>query len=105
MAMATAAGGHDVQTIRLSGPVTLYESAEVRETLVAALENAAHLRVDLETSGPWDLAGLQLLVSVVNTGLKRGKSVRFAQVPGVCRAIAECSGLAGWLDEAADSFH
>jgi ABC-type transporter Mla MlaB component len=103
--MATAGDGHDVQTIRLSGPVTLYESAEVRETLLVALGDAIDLRVDLETSGPWDLAGLQLLISVVNTGQKRGKTVKLVQVPGVCRTIAERSGLTDWLDVAAESFH
>ncbi len=99
------AAGDDVQTLKLSGPVTLYESAEVRESLLAAVGDSAHLRIDLETAGPWDLAGLQLLVSVVNTGHKRGKSVKFRQVPGVCRAIAESAGLAGWLEDAAESFH
>jgi ABC-type transporter Mla MlaB component len=93
-----------VSTVMLSGPVTLYESSEVRETLQAALGEGKDLRVDLETSGPWDLAGLQLLVSAVASGRKAGLAVRLAHVPGVCREIAERSGLSGWLAEASDSF-
>ena len=77
------AAADDVHILRLSGPVTLYESAHAREAPRRARAIRAHLRIDLETAGPWDLlAGLQLLVSVVNTGHKRGKSVKFRQVPG-----------------------
>jgi ABC-type transporter Mla MlaB component len=93
-----------VHTIVLSGPVTLYESTEVRETLLAAVAEGRDLRIDLETSGPWDLSGLQLLVSVVSTGRKGGQTVKLVMVPGVCRAIAERSGLADWLTEVVESY-
>lgn len=85
------------RTLVLSGAVTLYESSEVRETLIAALAERKDLRIDLETSGPWDIAGLQLLVSVVATGRRAGQSVRLVHVPGVCREVAERSGLTDWL--------
>ncbi len=94
----------NVHNLVLSGPVTLYESAEVRESFVSALAEGKDLRIDLETSGPWDLAGLQLLVSVVASGQRTGQSVRFVNLPGVCREVAERSGLIGWLTEATDSF-
>jgi ABC-type transporter Mla MlaB component len=94
----------NVHNLVLSGPVTLYESSEVRESLLSAVAEGKDLRIDLEMTGPWDLAGLQLLVSVVAAGRKLGQSVRFVQVPGVCREIAERSGLAAWLGDATDSF-
>ena len=90
--------------VNLSGPVTLYESSEVRDTLLTAMSEGKDLRVDLETSGPWDLAGLQLLISVVASGHKEGLSVRLINVPGVCREIGDRSGLSAWLAEATDSF-
>lgn len=99
-----AADESDVYTVALSGPVTLYESSEVREALLAALGEGGRLRVNLETSGPWDLAGLQLLISAVSTGRKMGKSVKLVEVPGVCREIAERSGLGDWLVEVTESF-
>jgi ABC-type transporter Mla MlaB component len=102
--MATA-DDPEVHTLTLSGPVTLYESSDVREALAAALAEGKPLRVNLETSGPWDLAGLQLLISAVATGRKAGLPVRLVQVPGVCREIAERSGLGDWLAEATESFH
>jgi ABC-type transporter Mla MlaB component len=94
----------DTHAVTLSGPVTLYESAEVREALLAALAEGKDLRVLLETSGPWDVAGLQLLIAAVASGQRAGLAVRLVGVPGVCREVAERSGLAGWLAEAADSF-
>jgi len=84
-------------TLTLSGPITLYDAAEVRESLTMALAGGKDLKLDLETSGPWDVAGLQLLVSAVATGRRAGLSVRLVHVPGVCREIAERAGLAGWL--------
>jgi ABC-type transporter Mla MlaB component len=88
----------------LSGPMTLYESSEVRELLRSALEPQQPLRLDLETTGPWDLAGLQLLASAVASGRKDGIAVRFDHVPRVCAEIAERSGLSVWLADRTDSF-
>jgi ABC-type transporter Mla MlaB component len=98
---ADALGAH---TVSLSGPVTLYESSQVRDTLLAAVEEGKDLRVNLEASGPWDLAGIQLLIAAVASGRKAGHAVRFEHVPGVCREVAERSGLLPWLTEVADSF-
>lgn len=92
-------------TLALSGPITLYESVDVRETLITALSQGKNLAIDLATSGPWDLAGLQLLVSVAATGRKSGLGVKFLNVPRVCREIAERSGLGDWLAEVAESYH
>lgn len=93
-----------VDTIMLSGPATLYESAEVRELLLAAIAGGKDLRIDLETSGPWDLAGLQLLIACVASGRKAGRSVRLIHVPRVFAEIADRSGLSGWLASVTDSF-
>ena len=91
-------------TVILTGPVTLYESSEVRDILLAALEEGKDLRIDLEATGPWDIAGMQLLIATVASGLKAGRRVRLLQVPGVCREVAERSGLHTWLTGVADSF-
>ncbi len=82
----------------------MYESSEVREILLAAVAAGKALTVDLETSGPWDLAGLQLLISTVASGRKLGGSVRMVNVPRVCAEIANRSGLSDWLNDVTDSF-
>lgn len=93
-----------VNRVMLSGPVTLYESAEVRDHLRAALESGDPVLIDLETSGPWDLAGLQLLASALASGREAGVVVRLTHVPRVCAELAERSGLGDWLAGHADSF-
>lgn len=97
-------GDLGLNVITLAGPATLYELSEIRETLMTALADGKDVRIDLETSGPWDLAGLQLLISAVASGRKFGLAVRLANVPRVCAEIAERSGLSPWLNEVSDSF-
>jgi ABC-type transporter Mla MlaB component len=86
------------KTIRLSGPITLYEVAAVCETLRAAVAEGKPLRIDLSESGPWDVAGLQLLISCVKTGRDRDQAVRLVNLPRGCAEMAERSGLREWLD-------
>jgi ABC-type transporter Mla MlaB component len=87
----------DVKTILLTGPITLYEVTTIRESLRIALAEGKHLRIDLRDSGPWDLAGLQLLVSCAWGARDRDLAVHVINVPRVCAEIAERSGLAEWL--------
>jgi ABC-type transporter Mla MlaB component len=91
-------------TVALAGPATLYELSEIRETLLSALSEGKDLRIDLETSGPWDLAGVQLLISAAAQGRRSGQAVRLVNVPRVCSEIAVRSGLSDWLHSVTDSF-
>jgi len=93
-----------VNTVALPGPATLNESAEIREGLLASLAEGRDLRIDLETSGPWDLSGLQLLVALIASGRKSGQAVRLVNVPRVCAEVAERSGLSEWLQWVSESF-
>jgi ABC-type transporter Mla MlaB component len=86
-----------VKSIALTGPITLYEVSAVCETLRMALSEGKPLRIDLSDSGPWDLAGLQVLISCVQSARNRELDVRLAEIPEVCARIAERSGLSGWL--------
>ncbi len=99
-----AAEQPDGNVVQLSGPVTLYESTEIHETLRSALAEGGDLVFDLETSGPWDLSGLQLLLAAVASGRKLSQRVRFVQVPKVCVEIAERCGLGGWLGDQTETF-
>jgi ABC-type transporter Mla MlaB component len=87
----------EVKTIHLTGPVTLYEVAAVREALRTALVEGKPLRIDMEDSGPWDLAGVQLLVSCANSTRGVEQKVSLVNVPKVCADVAERSALGGWL--------
>jgi ABC-type transporter Mla MlaB component len=85
------------KTFLLTGPVTLYEASAIREALLGALDEGKLLCIDLSDSGPWDVAGLQLLISGVKTGRDRDQVVHLVNVPKGCIEIAERSGLADWL--------
>lgn len=87
----------DEETILLTGPVTLYEVGAVRENLRAALAAGKPLRVDLGDSGPWDIAGLQLLVACARSAQEQGQLVRIVNPPGSCTEMARRSGLEPWL--------
>jgi ABC-type transporter Mla MlaB component len=97
-----APGGAEVA---LSGPATVYEASRLREALGTALAGAAAgtVRVDLASAGPWDVAGLQLLVSAVATVRASGRSVTFVGVPAACREAAGRAGLGRWLDEVSET--
>ena len=62
-----------------------------------ALADGKQLSLDLSDSGPWDLAGVQLLVSVIKTARDRDRPARLVSVPQVCVEVAERCGLAEWL--------
>jgi ABC-type transporter Mla MlaB component len=85
------------KTVALSGPVTLYEVLVVRATLQTALAEGKHLRIDLRDSGPWDLAGVQLLISCAKSAASRDREVRLLNTPTGCVEIAERAGLTDWL--------
>jgi ABC-type transporter Mla MlaB component len=87
----------------MSGPVTLSEVPRWREALIAAFSEAKPVRIDLDASGPWDLAGLQLLISALATGQKSGQEVRLVHVPRGFTAIAEQAGVSERLAEAVDN--
>jgi len=93
----------NAQTLTVSGPVTIYEVNEWREHFLSSVKTGTNLNVDLHTSGPWDAAGLQLLISLVLTGQQRDCSIRFQLVPRVCREIAKRAGLQKWLADYSDS--
>ena len=92
----------ETKTILLTGPITLYEVSAVRETLRLGLAEGKRLRIDLSDSGPWDLAGLQLLVSCVKTARSRDRETRLINVPKICVEIAERTGLTEWLRSVQD---
>lgn len=77
--------------------MTIYEATDWREQFQGNLKPGTALDVDLHTSGPWDITGLQLLISLVRTGKHQDSQVRFVLVPASCRDVARRAGLANWL--------
>jgi ABC-type transporter Mla MlaB component len=85
------------KAVVLTGPITLYEVSAVCETLRGALSDGNPIRIDLGDTGPWDLAGLQLMISAAATARDRDLAIRLVGVPASCAQVAARSGLSDWL--------
>ncbi len=82
-----------VATIMVTGPVTRAEAARWREAFAGPVSQGLGLRLDLAESGPWDLAGVQLLLAAMASGRRAGLPVEFVRAPGALRSVAERAGL------------
>jgi ABC-type transporter Mla MlaB component len=85
------------KTVALEGPVTIYEAASLRDAFRDALADGRDMRIELDESTKWDLAGLQLLISCVRTAQADGRAVVVANVPRGCAEAFNRAGLAAWL--------
>lgn len=88
----------ELKTVALEGPVTIYEAAALRDAFRDALAEGRDMRIELDESTKWDLAGLQLLISCVRTARADGRAVVVANVPRGCAEAFGRAGLAEWLD-------
>jgi len=95
--------GAESAALVLSGPVTLAEAPRLKDFLKSAFTDTALVRIDVASAGPWDLAGLQLLIAAEAAARKKDAALRLVRVPRPLREIAERAGLARWLDRLAES--
>ena len=65
----------------VTGPLTRDEVARWQEDFADALVRGRGLRIDLAESGPWDLAGVQLLLAAIASGRRAGWPIVLARVP------------------------
>jgi ABC-type transporter Mla MlaB component len=82
-----------VTTVEVIGPVTRAESQRWRDAFSDGLARGRGLRIDLAGSGPWDLAGVQLLLATIASGSRAGRSISLARVPDVLKVVAERAAL------------
>jgi ABC-type transporter Mla MlaB component len=82
-----------VTTVVVTGPLTRDEVARWQEAFAEGLARGRGLRIDLAGSGPWDLAGVQLLLATIASGKRAGWPVILARVPDVLTAVAKRAGL------------
>lgn len=80
--------------VELSGPITRAEAPRWREVLAEARALGRNLRIDLAESGPWDLAGLQLMLAALASCERSGQDLAVVSPPQVFLAIAERAGVA-----------
>jgi ABC-type transporter Mla MlaB component len=79
--------------------VTRAEVAQWRRAFAEGLARGGGLRIDLADSGPWDVAGVQLLLATMASGRRAGGPVALARVPNVLMAVADRAALSECLAE------
>jgi STAS domain len=82
-----------VTTVAVTGPVTLAQVAHWHGALSDGFSRGQGLMLDLAGSGPWDLAGVQLLLAAIASGQRAGVPTVLANVPNVLMAVAERAAL------------
>lgn len=95
------AADRDTIGLQLEGPITVAQVAEWRSALLAVLERGKPVRLGLGGAGPWDAAGLQLVLSALASGQRSGIPVRLEGIDEGFRSIAERAGAAGAIAESA----
>jgi ABC-type transporter Mla MlaB component len=88
-----------VTTVEVTGPVTRAEVAQWRGAFAEGLLRGGGLCIDLAGSGPWDVAGVQLLLAAMASGRRLGRPVSLARVPNVLTVVAERAALRAHLAE------
>lgn len=86
-------GAGAVATIEVSGAVTLAEAPRWRDVLLTAFATGKPVHIQLAKAGPWDLAGLQLLISAVATARETGQALALLDFPKSASKMAERGGL------------
>lgn len=95
------AADRDTIELRLEGPITVAQVAEWRSAMLAVLERGKPLRLGLGGAGPWDAAGLQLVLAAVASGRRSGIPVRLEGADEGFLAVAQRAGAAGVIAESA----
>lgn len=78
----------DLQTglLKVTGSMSIYEAAALREAMLAAIDGPEGLTLDLGDVAECDTAGVQLLCSAHITARNRGKSFH---IRSLSEAVAE----------------
>jgi anti-anti-sigma factor len=85
--------------IAVEGDLTIYSAAADKQALLAALEAAAALEVDLSRVAEMDTAGLQLLVLLKREAARRGKSMRLVAHSAAALGVLDAYNLVGYFGD------
>ncbi len=77
--------------------MTLAECGPLRLSILTAIAKGGTLRLDLAGSGPWDLAGLQVVLAAVKTVRGQNRTAALDRVPDVFVDLVEKAGCKDFL--------
>jgi len=83
----------------IEGELTIYRAAELKETVLSALDRAAALELDLSSVTELDTAGVQLLMLIHQTAKARSKQLRLSAPSAAVLEVFELLHLDPHLSE------
>ena len=86
---------HQIDTLKLSGSLTLRNADEVRSALLQALQESAAVEIECDEEAEADITFFQLIVAASRTASARGKPLMLAaSARDKLRDAAQRAGLA-----------
>lgn len=79
--------------------LTIYHAAELKAEILAALEGAWELELDLSQVGEMDMAGLQILILAKREVARRGKSMHIVEHSPAVREVIDFLNLAAYFGD------
>ena len=85
--------------LHIEGDMTIYRAAELKQTLLASLEQAEELEVDLAAVTELDTAGVQLLILAKKQALTKQRTLRLIAHSPTVLEVFELLNLAAYFDD------
>jgi anti-anti-sigma factor len=85
-------------SLRIEGEMTIYQAAELKQALLAALEQDEEVEIDLSAVSEIDTAGVQLLIAAGKTAQAKQKRLRLAEPSAAVTDVFKLFDLDGWID-------
>ena len=93
-------GRHKHAKVVIDGSMTIYDAAAGKPLLLAALDAASEISIDVSGVTEMDTAGLQLLVLLKREAVTRGRSVRLESHRPAVLEILDRYRLAAYFGDA-----
>lgn len=98
--MTTAQKREDATSVlRIEGEMTIYRAAELKQTLLASLDQAEELEVDLTAVTELDTAGVQILILAKQQALARQRKLRLIAHSPAVLDVLELLNLAAYFGD------
>jgi anti-sigma B factor antagonist len=83
----------------IEGEMTIYNALELKDKLLALLDQCAHMEIDLAGVIEIDSAGLQLLVMAKNEARARGKTLHICRHSPAVLEVLDICNLEGFFGD------
>jgi anti-anti-sigma factor len=87
-----------VSTLQIEGEMSIYQAADLKPTLAAALAEPGPLEIDLSGVAELDTAGVQLLLATRQEALEQGREFRVTAHSAAVLDVLEMLNLGTYFD-------